>query len=622
MLGSASQAGRVPVVLLPLVLSFAFLVAAPVPVATAQEATSLRVLAEQIAGAFPSVDTQVIDVVGGRVTLASGRPQGVHPGLELTVVREGRELHHPTTKKLLGRIEETLGTIVVSEVSEQYSVATASPEVLARLQPGDRARVSTGKVRLALVVLGVSRSLLVEAATAEFVQELERTGRFQIRFAEEVGIWLTQERIAPEAFMGGQGVRPAVERFKLGHVLAVHFTTPQGRSFMDVRLFAPALEAPVLQHALFVPPSIKPSPGRQFSTGPGGPEQKERRSLLTRLLSGDFEPYRYSAGASSIPIKSVAKFPFAVTAMDVGVAPADKTPRIVVTDGQRVFLYRLKEQTLEPEWTHDKLMAGQVLSVQLADLNRDGVFEVIVNRQELKSGMLSYILATKNGRPAFLASDIPLLLLAVDEAGDGINRTLWGQRYDPEKFWTRGTAMRYVLTKDDVAPNGRVLVHSSFRPTGATFSNINGAERVLAFVDEQSRIVLSTSGQEVWRSQSTVGGGGLAYAQVRVMSVNSMLVDKTFTMEPNPVSIDLDGDGVQEIVVPVNQDEKGQMAVVFRGPAGLRMQVVDSGFEGLVTGLGAIPGEGTPTLIAAVVKRSGLILKSGGETQIIITVPE
>jgi len=608
--------------LLPLVFALALLVVLP-PVATGTEhATALRVLADQVAGLFPAVDTHVVDVVEGRVTLASGRAQGVHPGLELTAVREGRELYHPATKKLLGRAEETLGRLVVAESFEQYAVASASPEVLARLQPGDKARVSAGKVRLGLVVLGAGRSRTVEAATAEFVQELERTGRFQVRFADEVGVWLAQERIAPEDFMRGQGIRPAAERFKLGHLLALHFTTQQGKPFMDVRVFSSALDVPVLQHALFVPPSIKPSPGRQFSTAPGAQAEKtERRSLLARLLSGDFEPNTYSAGAASIPIKSLATFPFVVISMDVAVAPGDKTPRIVVTDGQRVFLYRLKEQTLEAEWTHDKLMVGQILSVQLADLDADGVLDVVVNRQDLKVGMLSYILTTRNGRPALLAGDIPLMLLAVDEAGDGVSRALWAQRYDAEKFWTRGTATRYVLKKDDIAPAGRALVHSTFRPTGATFSNIAGAERALAFVDEQSRLVVAGgTGQELWRSQSAVGGG-LAHGQVRIMMVNNMLVDKVFKMEPNPISVDLDGDGVQEIVVPVNQDEQGRMGVVYRGPAGFRMQVVDSGFEGLVTGLGAIPGDGTPTLVAAVVRRKG-IFRGGGDTQIIITVPE
>jgi hypothetical protein len=605
-----------------LVLVTALFVAAPAPVATgAEPAGSFRVLADQVAGLFPAVDTQVIEVGEGQVTVASGRAQGVTPGLELIAVREGRELYHPTTKKLLGRTEETLGRLVVVTSFEQYAVASATPEVLARLQPGDKVRVPPGKVPLSFVVLGASRTPTMEAATSELVQDLERTGRFQIRFAEEVAIWLAQERIAPEAFMRGQGLRPATERFKLGHLLVLHFTSQQGKPFMDLRLFSPTLEAPVLQHALFVPPSLKASPGRQFSTATGAqPDKVERRSLLTRLLSGDFEPNRYSAGAAAIPIRALATFPYLVTSMDVAVAPADRLPRIVVTDGQRVFVYRLKEQVLEPEWTHDKLMVGQILSVQLADLDADGVLEVVVNRQDLKVGMLSYILTTRNGRPALLAGDIPLLLLAVDEAGDGVNRSLWAQTYDAEKFWTLGTATRYVLKKDDIAPAGRVLVHSTFRPTGATFSNIAGAERALAFVDEQSRLVVASAvGQEVWRSQSAVGGG-FAYGQTRIMMMN-MQVDKVFKMEPNPVSVDLDGDGIQEIVVPMNQDEQGRMAVVFRGPAGYRMQVVNSGFEGLVSGVGAISGEGSPALVAAVLRRKG-ILKTGGDTQIIITVSE
>jgi hypothetical protein len=99
------------------------------------------------------------------------------------------------------------------------------------------------------------------------------------------------------------------------------------------------------------------------------------------------------------------------------------------------------------------------------------------------------------------------------------------------------------------------------------------------------------------------------------------IVDKFFKWEPNPASVDLDGDGVEEIVVPINQDEAGRMAVIFRGPAGFRMQVVSSGFEGMVTGLGAIPGEGNPALVAAVVRRGG-VLKNQGDTQLLVTVPE
>ena len=51
------------------------------------------------------------------------------------------------------------------------------------------------------------------------------------------------------------------------------------------------------------------------------------------------------------------------------------------------------------------------------------------------------------------------------------------------------------------------------------------------------------------------------------------------------------------------------------------MQIVQSGFEGMITGLGAIPGDAGPSLVISVLRRTGL-LRDSGETQIIMTVPE
>ncbi len=584
-------------------------------------ALSFRVLADQLAAFFPIVQTEIVEATGGRVTLASGRRTGVRPGIELTIVREGRELYHPTTKKLLGRTQEVLGKVVVTQVFDEYAVGRVL-EGEGTLQPGDRARVSSAKVRLIVLPLASrTRSKIGEAATYELIQELERTGRFQIGFGDQVAVWMAQERIEAEDFMRGQGVRPAMERFKIPHLLALHFTTQQNRAFMDVRAFSAAVDAPLLQSALFVPSAIRPRSSQQFSSGQNPQVARlERRSLLARLLSGDWEPNTYSAGAASIPIRAVATFPFIVLSMDAAVAPADKVARVVVTDGERVYVYRLVGEKLDAEWTYDKRMRGRILSVQLADVDGDGVLDVVANRQDAQSGMLSYIVTLRGGQPTVLADEIPLLLLAVDETGDGVKKSLWGQAYHTERFWTVGSATRYVLQGDSLSATTRVIVHDAFRPTGATLSNIAGKERVLAFIDEQSRLRIALGGQELWRSLTPVGGG-LAQGMVQIPMLQT-IVDKFFKFEPNPVSVDLDGDGVHEIVVPVNEDESGRMAVVFRGPAGYRIQVVSSGFEGFVTGLGAIPNEGTnPSLVAAVVHRIGL-LRQTGDTKIVLTLPE
>ena len=583
-------------------------------------AVSFKVLADQVLAYFPVIQTEVVEVSGDRVTLASGRSQGVQPGVELTAFREGRELYHPTTKKLLGRTEDRLGRVVVADVFENYSVARQVEGNA--LQPGDKARVTAGKVPLTVLALGSGpRPRLMEAATGELLRELERTGRFQIVLGDQVAAWLHQEQISAEEFLGGRGLARAAERFRVSNLLALRYTTVDSRPYVDARLFSGSFQSPSLTTALFVPPSVRPRPTQEFSTATApGVAKVERRSLLARLLSGDFEPNQYSASAAAIPIKQLATFPFVVTSMDVAVSPNDKVPRIAVTEGQRVFLYRLNNQVLEPEWTYDRRHVGRILNVQLADIDGDGALDVVVNRQDVKVGMLSSILATRDGRPVVIAENVPVLLLAVDEHGTGVKTGLLGQQYSEHTFFTKGNATRYVVKDRDVAPDGTVVTHDTFRAMAATYSNIGGKEgRVLAFVDEHNRLKIVTGGQELWRSLTTVGGG-LPLGMLQTY-MQQTFVERPVKIEPNPVAVDLDGDGIEEIVVPVNHDEAGRMAVVFRGPAGYRLQVVSSGFEGMVTGIGAVAGDGGPSLVAAVAKRVGF-LRAQGDSQLLMTVPE
>jgi hypothetical protein len=177
-----------------------------------------------------------------------------------------------------------------------------------------------------------------------------------------------------------------------------------------------------------------------------------------------------------------------------------------------------------------------------------------------------------------------------------------------------------VLRNGTLVADGPVRVPSSFRATGAVMSNIGGKEalRALAFIDEHNRMRVSLETEELWRSSSPVGGGVVKLP----VDTQIELGGRTFIYfaEPNPVAIDLDGDGVEEIVVVQNQ-VPGRMAVVYKGPAGYRFQSVSSGFEGTITGLGAIPGDPVPSLVVAITRFYGL-LSNAGDTQIIMTIPE
>ena len=157
--------------------------------------------------------------------------------------------------------------------------------------------------------------------------------------------------------------RPS-ERFKADNILAVYFTRAQGKPFMDVRFFAAPRSDPSITTSFFVPPSTlrAANPGPRFSQGgPANPPQAKPRTLLQRLLGGDLEAGSYSTGDNSLPLREVAKFNFPVLAMDIAVAPADKLPHMVVSDGDQIYMYRIVNQKVEPEWTQVGAQPGQGL---------------------------------------------------------------------------------------------------------------------------------------------------------------------------------------------------------------------------------------------------------------------
>ncbi|MEK7217334.1 MAG: hypothetical protein AAB289_17255, partial [Chloroflexota bacterium] len=367
--------------------------------------------------------------------------------------------------------------------------------------------MSAGKVKLTLLPFfsGLKENL-VEAAVQELVEGLNRSGRFQVGMGDQINVWLAQQGIKGEDALQGQGLAAAAERFKVEHLLAVYFKRVQNKPYMEVRLYSLPATAPLLSTALFVPPSIKPATQGPFSAGSQprqpGPQAKQR-SLLARILGGELEASTYSSGEAGIPLKEVARFGFPIVAMDVSVSPQDKIPRLVITDGEKVFLYRLVNRVLEPEWTYTARTAGKILSVQLADLDGDGVFEVVANRHHPNPSinLTSFILTTRGGKPAVVAKDLSEILLAVDPTGDGIKKTLWVQRYSPDTFFTPGQADRMALRNGALVSDGTVRVPSTFRATGATFSSIGGkGTRSLAYIDEFNRLRIAFGGEETWRS--------------------------------------------------------------------------------------------------------------------------
>jgi len=82
----------------------------------------IKRLTMKISQDLPLVEGYVINVSGDLLTLDIGSSKAVKKGMKCIVYREGMDIIHPITKKVLGKQTEELGQVKLTEVYPQYSI--------------------------------------------------------------------------------------------------------------------------------------------------------------------------------------------------------------------------------------------------------------------------------------------------------------------------------------------------------------------------------------------------------------------------------------------------------------------------------------------------------------------
>ncbi|HXH09985.1 MAG TPA: VCBS repeat-containing protein [Alphaproteobacteria bacterium] len=598
--------------------------------AQGQLSRSLERLASEITDLFPKVEGDVIKVQGNEVFIALGAPDNVREGMELSLFRKGEEFKHPLTGVVLGRFEEDLGTLVIRQVAEGYSRGTvrlAKPNV--SIRPGDRARITKGKIALAILPLkgDLPEWLSREEVLERFRSALERTGRFQVTAADNVRVYLVEKGVNPDEALSPDVLSRLAEDLRVTYGIAPQTRQVGNESVLEVGLIGLAHQRTVFtSSAILAEPEAvarAPEPGGRPQVRPG----------LFREARKPPPGYRLDLSTLDLgkTMKELIALPFLVTSMDVCGVVAEGSEDIVVTDGKKVLVYQLNGEQVEFIDEYVPGVASTLMTVQCAEIDKNPGQEIIVN-QYINNALDGAILSYRNGRLQVLQDHIEVLLAALDTDGDGVNETVWGQPYDLRDFFTVGRATLYAYEGGRLRRQERVEVPKVFRATGVAMAELSGDGRHdLVLIDESRQLRVYRGQQELYRSSDRVGGG---YSVVEVWRETTGRVNRPFPyfLEPWMAVADLNGDGRQDVVVPrntrsignvlanVNLYAGGDVVVLSQQEFGYSLTAITPQFDGVVSGVAILRQRSYPAFIIAV--SQGTFLGGGNSLLLLSRRPQ
>jgi len=264
---------------------------------------------------------------------------------------------------------------------------------------------------------------------------------------------------------------------------------------------------------------------------------------------------------SDVAIWKSRRFKMTMRGISVGDVDGDKQNEVVFISKNTVYVYRYTEGTVAKVKEFNGKDRESFLSVDVADINRNGKAEIFITsiqttNQNLDSFVLEwngskFVKIVDNQRRFYRVVKIPKqepVLLSQELFGDKVYR-----RNIEEMTWQ---GSQYT-------PVGEKQYKSPINVLGIAFTSFaaDGSEMAIAFTqDDHVRMFNNTDGREVWKSDEKYGGNSL-FLEFRDESdskIGDTFVKISIYLPQRIQIVDIDNDGKNEVLVPKNKDIAGR----------------------------------------------------------------
>ncbi len=487
-----------------------------------KEYTSLDQLAAAISSYFPKVQGEVKTVAGDQLTITLGTKDGLQQGVVLTIWRDGKEIVHPTTHTVIGRLEEEVGSVEVTSAGETTSTGVLTKK-MKDPRVGDKVRITPKKIGLAIIPLRAEHPEIIQG----LAERLKEIGRFTVLDSEKTTAFLSDKKQRDASLIKEMG-----KAFNLDMALTIEIIPSDAKYLVTAGIFYT-------------------DDARQLDTIVAMLDLRTKRDEL-----GDVKPFFAPPREEK---REIADLPFTAQLFAAADLEGTGSLQYIFSDGSKLHIFKQGISGWREEWVEPiTYVPGEMqhFYLDVSDINGNGRPEIFVTGM-LKGSVVSTAIEFNDGVFQRIAS-VPGFLRVV--ASSRKADMLIGQGYDPVSFFA-GQPKQYVWLDGKYVPTAEFPLPKGVDLYGFAYADAGEASPLLVALSDKDQLLVYSNGAIIWKSEEKYPTAGKTVLKpaTGISAIVSPSASKDEIDDARKVKIhervyavDLNGDGRDEILLPKN----------------------------------------------------------------------
>jgi len=364
---------------LSFVVASIFWLVSPAPLLGATN-ESLNRIVNQIDKMFPPLEGVVVSIDRQILTLDLKQGQTIKPGDRLKLIRFGKDIIHPISKKKIGRKETDLSEVEIIEVRQNFSLAKLTdPTALVRTGDGVRSPFNELSFLVANPRIKTKKNIDKNRLRIELEETLAMNPRFKVP-AFELDLWLLENNLSIQSLLTPEYLDELRRQVKADYLMILSVDSIKKKLVLSYKLYS-AQTGQLKKQAKIL--------SDEFPTQQARQKMPQGNNIQRSFTRPDNSLVQYA---------SKQEFKYKIVDLDVGDINGDGHEELIVIASNRVIVYNYKNKKLKQVARfRTKNKNHKLLGVDVGDINQNGRDEIFVTSR-FGNSLSSFVLEADPGK--------------------------------------------------------------------------------------------------------------------------------------------------------------------------------------------------------------------------------